>query len=465
LSKATAVVVSGDNVYLQTGDYGGYEEEDVFRTDFVTYQAVEDATVYFDYISIRNDAPTNSYLKFIGLNIQPDWRDPCLSGLVGCDDPQYPESTQSTYAKTGEAVYLINAKYVQVIDSKLEGQSMHLTSYGVSISGGSDIAIDHCEITKVQRGVNMMSNAQNITVSNNHIHGIGASAIVEGGPCSGVLIEGNHAHDSHWYPTEDYAPRAVGQNYHGSAVAIRNGNITIRNNIFHDGFLSAGMMTYNDGSGHFDNVTIENNLLYDISTTYVLRFYLLGDNVNVKNNTFVGQLRTDGGGEYRYNTALAVHSLDTDGTPHLNVSNNIFIGAAYFGEAYSTQNNNIFYSWANEGGFQSTAENGSVVLASNYWSNATAYINTIFSCGSVCNFNFAHGETMNYTLASTSPAVNFGDSNTQLSDSLGSIGTDGFIINNGLTRDETHHSVGAYEYNESTPTDTTAPHFTHQPQC
>ncbi len=44
-----------------------------------------------------------------------------------------------------------------------------------------------------------------------------------------------------------------------------------------------------------------------------------------------------------------------------------------------------------------------------------------------------------------SPAINAGDVGFQPPDSLGSIGTDGFIRDDGAARDADHHTVGPYE--------------------
>ncbi len=466
LAKAQSVVVSGDMVLLQAGDYGSYAEANhIARTSYITYQAAAEATVHLDNIYISNSVGTDAYLSFVGMNIKPDWVDPCTTGQVGCEDPQYPDSTQSTYSKTAHAVTVVYANHVKIINCSIEGQSKHLTDYGVSIAFSQDVTVDNCSITKVQRGVNMMNDSTGVNVLNNHIFDIGASAIVQGtAGCTNALIEGNHAHNSRYLVTDDYAPRAVGADYHGSFVALRDGNVTVRNNVFHDGGRSSGMMTYTDGSDHFDNVIIENNLLYDIRNPYVLRFYLMGDDCIVRNNTFISMYRGGNDGRYKYETALAVHSFDTDGSPHLTLSNNIFIGAAFIPEdSRLSQNNNIFYSWYDSGtadsGWECNPNNGSVVFTCLYGDHPTTELTTPFNCGSSCSFLFPlddwDGVTMDYTLAVGSQAINLGNVGLQTTDSLGSIGADGFLVTNGSTRTGTNHSAGAYEYIPSG--DTTPP--------
>jgi len=452
LAKAQLKATSGDGVILNSGDYGSYFESNTTgRNNYILYIANENSTVHFDTISITNSSKVDSFLIFHGITLLPDWVDPCATAQTGCSDPQYASSTQSTYAKTANVVTITNANHVKIIDCILEGQSKHLTGYGVSISGSQDITVDHCNITKVQRGVNMMNSSTGVNVLNNHIHDIGASAIVQGNAgCTGALIEGNHAHNSKYSTLDDYAPRLAGQEYHGSAVALRDGHATIRNNIFHDGFPSSGIMTYLDGSGHYDNIIIENNLLYDITNVYVLRFYLMGDNTVVRNNTLISIYRGGNDGRYTYETAIAVHSLDTDGTPHLTLSNNILIGATFVTEgATLTQYNNIFYSWADGGainsGWECTPNNGSVVFTCTYADHPTTKVTTLFGCGTECSFNNIYGIEMDYTLAVGSQAINFGNASTQPTDSLGSLGIDGFLVANGLTRTETNHNAGAYE--------------------
>jgi hypothetical protein len=448
LAKAQATAKSGDCVVLTSGDYGAFVETNhAGRDKYILYIANLNSSVHFDAISINNSSSTDTFLVFHGINMKPDWVDPCSTSQPGCNDPQYASSTQSTYAKTPDVVSITKANHVKIIDSHIEGQSKHLTVYGVSISGSQDVTVDHCDITKVQRGVNMMYSSTGVNVLNNHIHDIGASAIVQGNAgCTNALIEGNHAHNSKYSITDDYAPRLVGQEYHGSAVALRDGYVTIRNNVFHDGFPSSGIMTYSDGSNHYDNVIIENNLLYDIHNPYVLRLYYMGDSCVVRNNTFIGT-KIVKGGQYIYNTALAVHSLDTDGAPHLYLSNNILIGASFFNEIYSTQKNNIFFSWQSNGVWQCSPLSGDSIVftCKDYVYPTVEQVTDLFKCGSECDFNAGHGKTLDFSLSNSSQAINFGNAETQAANSLGLIGGDGFINDNGATRTATEHCAGAYE--------------------
>ena len=50
------------------------------------------------------------------------------------------------------------------------------------------------------------------------------------------------------------------------------------------------------------------------------------------------------------------------------------------------------------------------------------------------------------TLAANSLGVGFGDPSVQAPESLGSIGADGFMVDDGILRTNAIHSVGPYEF-------------------
>lgn len=461
LSKAQSVAISGDTIILSTGDYGTYlEANPSTRTSYVTYQAASGATVHFDNIFILNTSTIkDTFLRFVGINIQPDSVDPCATAQTGCNDPMYASSGSDTYAKTENAVVITYANHVVISGSAIEGQNKYLTLYAISLSDSQEITIEDCDIKTATRAMTFLGISDGISIKNSHIHGIVASAVTEGSDrITGVLIEGNNIHDSYYSILENYCPKVDPQNiYHGSGIVIRQGDITIRNNIIHDGFPSAGIMCYEDLSAygsHYDNVTIENNLIYDIRTSYAIRVYHLGDNFLVRNNTIIGTFG-DGGGTTYFNTALAVHTLDDDvGSPMITLDNNVFLGAVYTLEANVTQNNNYFYSWRNGAAWQcSPLVDGSTVLTCKDYNFASpATLNSLFTCGSYCNFTTAnHGETIDYSLSSGSPLTNFGSVALQTTDSLGTIGVDGFIRTNGVARSAALHSAGAYEYGTGIP--------------
>jgi hypothetical protein len=70
INKAKSTIMEGDYVIVRNGSYGSYNEADVNRTDWVTYQAATGHTPILSGISIDNyPVACNSYLKFDGLKI------------------------------------------------------------------------------------------------------------------------------------------------------------------------------------------------------------------------------------------------------------------------------------------------------------------------------------------------------------------------------------------------------------
>jgi hypothetical protein len=245
------------------------------------------------------------------------------------------------------------------------------------------------------------------------------------------LLEYNHIHDQQTWDAS-----------HASAISIRSGDLKVRGNIMHDGWTSSCMMFYNDDMGNtyvYNNLTIENNVMYDVTNGYyIFRINKLGTNVTVRNNTIFEPLKT----------AFIVHSLAPgyDGSG-LKVYNNLFAGATTGVPATSTVKNNIFSKYNNS---------YTVAPATNKMSGSpTVFMNGYFTDTPLITKN--HGQTLDFSLASGSPAIGFGNPAYQPPTGLGSLGTDGFIRPDGVTRDATHHSAGAYETTEMTNIDIQTP--------
>ena len=457
LDKSRSVAMPGDVIYLQTGDYGGYQESNVKRNNFVTYQAVTGAKVHLDFISINNTSPTNSFLKFIDINIKPDWVDPCKAGATGCDDPQYSASTQSTYSKTAVPLYTNNSNFIQLIDSVIEGQSRHLTTAAVYTINSNNITISGCDISNVTHGIRFIYSGANDTASNNNIHHIAGTGInTVGTGYRNMLYENNHIHDGLYSTTEDYAPRAPGANVHGSGISIRDGNTIVRGNIIHNTGTSSGIMLYQDDVGNDyvnDNVLIENNLIYDISSLYVLRLYEAGPNVIIRNNTFVARSRYEvNDGYYQYRTAFIVHSTDDKhGTPSVSVYNNIFIGISSLSSPFITENNNIVWSYSTPNGWACTGDPGigdnDFVYSCTYSNRSSAPLYELFPNDPHLTFENNHGLTLDFSITKSSKAFNGGSIDHQTPRSLAPLDENNFFVNGiGVTRSSIFHSVGAFEY-------------------
>ena len=448
LKDVQSVLQPGDGVIISDGNYGEFVESSASdRDSWIVYIAKEGHSPVFSKVEIVFPEPANAYIILYGINIEVDWVDPASSGEPGADNPHYPSSTQNTYAKTENVVILENVNYFQIYNGVLEGTNENLTKWGIWMSTVSNILIEKNEIKTLQIPIQLWY-GNTVTIRNNHIHEMVSSCFRYGKENTNVLIEKNHCHDMNWDVSEPYTPRADGENYHNSVIALYSGNVTIRNNVFHDGFTSSGIMFYTVPDYAFNNVVIENNLIYDIQTA-VLRLNDAGSNIYIRNNTIIGYYREHSMGRYNYYATLNIHSLAKghDGSK-IHIYNNIFAGGVTYYEGFDkiNQGNNIFWSLLNE--------------PTNTWITDTEILNnskvitwdstfpTYFAKGFFVEdpvFTFAHHKTIDFRLSSTSEGLNFGDPENQPSDSLGTLDANGFVQSNGKPRDSSNHSVGAYE--------------------
>lgn len=430
-------------VIVEDGVYEGLEISKTankssagIKEPLVIYRAAFGAKPRFKKIDIEFDTLTDSNLRFEGIEVGP---------IPG----------EGTLGDGEGSVTLKNASNVVFQDMVIGGTHQFDSGDCAYVSNCSNIGFIHCEIRYGGTGVKVIG-TNGITIKDCHIHSIYKSGISYNQNCSNALIEGNHIHNQDTY-----------EGSHASGISLRSGDVVIRNNIIHDGFTSSGIMTYDDDMGNvynFHNVTLENNLLYDIRNQYCLRFYKIGENVVVRNNTFVGKYTGKKDGRYYLTTAMMVHSY-AEGSNGSGVSlhNNIFAGMVSIPGTITNAHNNIFWSLRVDGEFTSTAPGtGSIVKTSTYANNPESWFAEGFWAEPAPNFEDRHGEMLDYKLADTSPAINFGNAYYQPPDSLGTVGEDGFIIKNGPSRNSSCHSAGALEYGTSTPTPTPTPTPTMQ---
>lgn len=447
IAKALTVVVSGDGVVLQgNSDYGDFDETAAAgRTAYIVWINAEGATPELSRIYLHYGSATNAYHLFYGFKVAADWLDPCDGEQTGCDDPQYAESTSVTYSKSDNPVDLLNANYVQVINCELVGTNKYLTDHGVLAEDGSNLRVEHCNIHATGAGIATYDLAT-VVLFHNHISAISSTAFKIGDGCSAVTIERNNVHDSNYSLTDDYCPKAEGEEPHGSAVSIRSSGVTIDRNMFHDGFNSAGIMCYLDGDpAQYDDILIKNNLLYDIHVTAVIRFYKCGAGVQIVNNTIAGNDEGGADGRTHFNYAIVLHTVGaTD--PTLEIYDNVTVGACSVitTDIAVTMKGNIFYSVEKDSAWVCDADDPDNIIKVCTFGAGTTYFESNFFAQAGILFTAAHGNTYDFRLAAGSDGINAGDVSVQSSDSLGQIS--GAYIGVGSGRNASKHSVGAYEY-------------------
>ncbi len=247
---------------------------------------------------------------------------------------------------------------------------------------------------------------------------------------------------------------------HGSGIAIRCGRLAIRNNRIHNTGATAGIYNYLDGAG---NLLIENNLVYDVvqgSTIVNFGDNPIGNNVTIRNNTFVGRRAASypSQPQYRYGPTFRFSAYTGTNQATLNVSNNIFVGGAVGAPSNSgiCRNNICYYA----SGYESDSSGGNRGNLVYYQGQSYPYEPAPFDGSGAffaggANFDKAftghHGYNFNqaFQLASGSKAIGFAAATY-------SSKTD--ILNR--TRDS-QPDDGCYEYGAgsvpSTPTTPTTP--------
>jgi len=251
---------------------------------------------------------------------------------------------------------------------------------------------------------------------------------------------------------------------HGSGIALYgpdNSSIgAIRNNIIHDGFPSWSVGCYKRG---YHDIVFENNLIYDTSP---VGFYYIHGPVVARNNTItstVDRPKRDGLWDWEI--------LNRYGDGGLIIT----IQAGHDGSDIEIYNNLITN---NVCGLPSLSEYPNLKADYNYYWNGRKGTHTLQAVwgklddlhgnpnlwhdigfrGSTPEYSYSRDgikpffvarPTGDFHLAGTSLAINAADLDNQPSDSLGSLGPDGFIRDDGPARDASHHSIGCYEYASS----------------
>jgi hypothetical protein len=432
LGKALASAPSGSFVGVRDGNYGSLGlSGSQGRNDYVTLKAVPGAAPRILGMSFDGNTGTDLWVAVDGFEIYA------------------PSSTNVIYLKHG--------RHVRVMNCEIRAQKWAVNGVGrdgFEILNCDDILVQHNYLHEVMRGATM-SNTSNITFRRNLIRPKAGTAIQYAGGNSNCVIEHNHIWGAPYVPYPQ-DPDAF-QGPHASMISIRSDNLTIRGNHMHGMGNSSGMMFYTpDAAGGlnvYSNILIENNAIYDVTNTYVMRMYNLGTNVVVRNNLMYSGYRTgDCGGHaadarYRYRNAIVVHSIAPgyDGSG-LEVYNNIFMGIVSI-PSTAVERNNIIWAWG-PGTWRTTSPSGTSMIVQGGYGGCGNF-SSFFEGGqffqSTPNLWFPQPIVHDWTLKADSIGVNFGNPTVQPSWSIGSIGADGFVVLDGPERNSTRHSVGPFE--------------------
>jgi parallel beta-helix repeat protein len=450
LTHAVSVVESDAVINVEAGQYGAISiTSPANRSSYVTLKGDPMAPPEVTGVNVAFASRASAFLRIEGFLIKPDHRN---GGIV------VNVSNATNVQIVGNTITTI--KYAK---EQIGKPGIPFTFEGVYIKGSSDVVVASNRISDVFRGV-QVATSSNVTIRNNYITPQAGSGIQYLSGNSAVVIEDNHIHGQSYvpYPTDPDGPNDP----HASLISIRSNDVTIRRNIMHGMGSSSGIMTYlpdaTGGLSAYSNIVIENNLIYDVTNSSVIRLYNAANNIVLRNNLIASQLRKDSAtcdgvtndARYRYNAALVVHSLaaGSDGSG-IKLYNNILIGSVSPGPM-PVERNNIMWSYL-VGTVWSTASpsNTSKIIVSSYLGcgKHPRYFETTFFSETV-DYSPKHGKHHDFKLADSSEGQSFGDESLQPVDSIGAIGPDGFIRSVGPARSAVLKAVGPRVRGDGSPT-------------
>jgi hypothetical protein len=428
--RAKAASGEGITFILKGGNYGAFNLTDANGPakaagsgGWTTYKAAPGEKPLFTSMDFNFETLTPLYIKFDGIHIE--------------SPPPPPGRAKAAIVPT-KPLSLIGLTDMVFENGSILGATMQTTggSKSVYMDGCRNITFRRNKIGQNGRAI-QFTKCQNIKILYNNIGWTSSTAIYIFTGNSNTLIEGNHIHHQRTW-----------EGSHSSAISFYSNGVVVRGNEIHDGYGSSGMMFYPKFIPSFNNITIENNVMYDIRNVYLLRLQLIGNNVVVRNNTLIGSYYV-GKTDCRYHMQVCFNynlASGSDGSG-LSVYNNIMYGSAGFPSRAKVANN-IIWAYSGSGGWTCTPPDpGSQVLVCTGSNCPYDYFNKGYFVAEP-NLNANHGQLQDFRLAAGSPGINFGSAAVQAPTSIGTRGPDGFLNDDGIPRDAAHHSVGAYEFGD-----------------
>jgi hypothetical protein len=454
LGKALSTSPAGSTVHVASGDYGVLQESvPTGRASYLTIRATPGASPRLSGINIDYAVKSAAFLRVVGFTIKNYSYDPNNASLINIADATDVELLNNTISSDSTR----GSGYA--IASSTPGNPS--TIDGIGMDNTERVTIKSNCVSAVALGIHLASSL-NASLLRNYISPQAGTGIQYLSNNANVLIEDNHIRGMSFtpYPSD---PNAI-LDPHASVISIRSNDVTIRNNIMHGMGSSSGIMFYlpdaAGGRSDYSNITIEGNLLYDITNSSVLRFYGIADNLVVRNNIVVSQYTTGtcnsgapigvgNDARYRYSSALTVQSIAAGKNGSgLTIANNVLIGATFLGGALAAEKNNIFWSYSPTANtFSASSLSGTSKVVTSTYSGCGIY-SPYFETGffaAAPNFTPQHGLLNDYKSAPTSEAVGFGDTTSTLLRKLGTLDANNFFINAGGDRHTGEHSAGPYE--------------------
>ena len=452
IDYAISQAVGGDTIHVADGSYASITETTPSgRTSYLTIKSTNLHGATVSGISVNyGTSLTNSYLNFEDLAV---YKVNTNGGvLVIVHDARHVRMTNISVSSSRFAV-----------SSGTPG-APHMTT-GMQVYDCEDVVIDGAEVFEVARG-GQVQNTGAFVLRNSYIAPKSSTGWQNLTGNTNTLFENNHFHGTDgipwpdgWqtYPTDPQGPN--NDNSHASIISNRSGDVTIRGNHMHGMGNSSGLMWYDrPGNPAYDDVVIENNLLYDTTNVYAIRFYQPGSRIVLRNNLVFSKYRTDVNTcVWILNQALIFHAAPVSPST-LEIHNNIFMGRTSM-PAGAQESRNII--WASASTEWSVTSPSGVAGFDGITAGGTLVAKTGGTCGQDHNdvfevageffasppdFDFPLPIHANWTFDANSVGINYGNASKQYPVSIGSLDLDGkFLLADGVTRSSTIHSVGPLE--------------------
>jgi len=393
-SGADPKVQEGDTVYLRNGNYGTFADATSNRSNWITYKAESGHTPIFTNIALgRWDGPYNLYLKFEGIHVvggpNPGVAlNKCIS-VATCSYVQFLNMTiygseDYVHEDHSAGIYIREGVEITIQGCTIYNFSAPVHSHGAVGETSTDILIDSCTLYDGTWGI--LAYGARWTITNNDI-----SQIYDGMQvvCTDTTIEGNIIHN--FWPNDEFHADGI-QLFPAPAYPLACDNVAVRRNTIsgtHDHSISA---RGTDASDVVTNLIIENNLCYEAAATDLQLIWV--DGSIIYNNTFITYLT-----DIRSNCSS------------LSISGNIC--------KYLSICSDQEYSYA------STVDYEEYNICWKWWTaavDAIASDTTLDLDGNTAAYQnlFEDYDTNDFTLASGSTAIDFGNANySPISDILG----------------------------------------------
>ncbi len=281
LDHAIDTVVSGDTVYLASGDYGRFRNVNSIYTDWVTYDACDgqdpcfscpDASTsalklegwsnviqnkyhHFKHIEIRTDFVMNEDRRVCRLYLAANIIiEDC--NLIGGGYVEVPKlESEIIWLRLVNDINIVNCNFLGEGTSDPNRKGCFSAIASTDQADVCDILIDNCDITNCGRGI--QAQGFNWTISNNTIHDLTWEAIW----CES-LVDSNVV-DNHIYNIVELP--GTGAHADGIKLGIKTGgeitrNINILRNKIHDS--DRQLLFFNSSGPIMTNIMVRNNLCY-----------------------------------------------------------------------------------------------------------------------------------------------------------------------------------------------------------